>query len=57
MLRRFERWMLVRMVSRWRRDNGDLRFGQWIWFICGGDPFMVEDDKMAKLIMEKFKLR
>jgi len=43
---------LIERIRNWRRDHGDLRFGQWVWCVCGGDPFYVEDDEMARRIEE-----
>ena len=45
--------ILFEMVSTWRRDHSDLRFGQWVWNVCGGDPFYIEDDEMVER-MRKF---
>ena len=54
MFHRFKRFVFLKfmehMVRTWRRHNGDLRFGQWLWTVCGGDPFPVEDDQMADKI-------
>ena len=44
-----DRRILIEMVSRWRKDHDDLRFGQWLWAVCGGDPFHVEDDLSEKI--------
>jgi hypothetical protein len=48
--------LLIEMVKRWRTDNHDLRFAQWIFALCGArDPFHVEDDELATLMGEWFE--
>ena len=37
----------LQKVRCWRSDHQGLRFGQWVYAVCGGDPFYVEDDAMA----------
>ena len=40
--------LLFEMVAQWRGSHSGLRFGQWLWAVCGGDPFYVEDDDMVE---------
>ena len=46
---------LIDMVANWREGNRDLRFGQWLWVICKGDPFYVEDDVMVENMKQWFE--
>ena len=46
---------LLQMVSQWRDTHNDLRFGQWLWAICEGDPFYVEDDAMVENMKRWFE--
>ena len=46
-----DRKLLIELASRWRESHSDLRFGQWLWAVCEGDPFYVEDEDIG------FKMR
>lgn len=43
--------ILAELIKGWRHDHRDLRFGQWLWALCGKDPFSVEDDDMVELVL------
>jgi hypothetical protein len=46
---------LVEMVLCWKENHDDLRFGQWLWAVCGGDPFYIEDSELAEKITGWFE--
>ena len=49
-----ERRALIEMVRGWRCHQ-DLRFYQWLWVVCGRDPFYIEGDDLSRLMEEWFE--